>query len=437
MIVFTATNKETRDVYVGTARESVEEEWADLNAQAENGVAGQFFQQLRDQGTAGFEVDTWAYGESPSEARESMREARDELGAQPIKSSRTKAVVRKTVNEHSDSMKALMAVFQEAMTDGDSTDDEDTFDGVTEDKASTTKVKVAEGTEDADKPSEAPSVNKAATVVTQENAAPVVSDDERMKSRVEAMKAAQAKLLRERAQKPSVVSRKAAKPAAEAAPTKLASGRTGSSAKEKRIREAIEAERERRENLRQSRGRDEYDEMSAVMARIEMRRLETKRSRAEKTKAEAAKKRKLEREKKAQAAAASASALNVSVNVDSKASIGVDNNASVNADSAALIAKALGGESAPAKKTKAVSPAEATKASRAAAKAKVAELKLAVGRTGSSAKEKRIKEAIEQEKADRQSQNSVKSAAEAEEMAAILARLDERGKMAEKFKRSR
>ncbi|MGH1370534.1 MAG: hypothetical protein ACRBBW_00760 [Cellvibrionaceae bacterium] len=429
MIVFTATNKETRDVYVGTARESVEEEWADLNAQAENGVAGQFFQQLRQQGAAGFEVDTWAYGESPSEARESMREARDELGAQPIKSSRSKVSARKAVNEHSDSMKALMAVFQEAMTDGDSSDLDEPFDAVVSEKnqnSSDQSTALAE------------SAQKAPDAAPGANAQPeAISEDERMKSRVEAMKAAQAKLLRERAQQSKVAPKKTAKASTDATSTKIASGRTGSSAKEKRIREAIEAERERRENMRQSRGRDEYDEMSAVMARIEMRRLATKRSKAEKTKAEAAKKRKLEREKKAQEAAAAASALTVSIKASNDASSGTDKNSPVNADSAALIAKALGGDSAPAKKAKAVSPAEATKASRAAAKAKVAELKLAVGRTGSSAKEKRIKEAIEQEKADRQSKNSAQSAAEAEEMAAILARLDERGKMAEKFKRSR
>lgn len=427
MIVFTATNKETRDVYVGTARESVEEEWADLNAQAENGVAGQFFQQLRAQGTTGFEVDTWAYGESASEARASMREAREELGAQSIKSSRSQAVVRKPASDHSDSMKALMAVFQEAMTDTDSAEDEDSFDTAAADKGQTTE----QGTVKASPEALTDSVTASGTLgSTQAKEASAASEEERMKSRVEAMKVAQAKLLRERGQQPTVTSKKASAKSGSTASAKIASGRTGSSAKEKRIREAIEAERERRESVRQTRGRDEYDEMSAVMARVEMRRLATKRSKAEKTKAEAAKKRKLEREKKAQAAAvASASTLSVSVKADSAPT--------VNSESAALIAKALGGESAPAKKAKAAAPAAATKASRAAAKAKVAELKLAVGRTGSSVKEKRIKEAIEQEKADRQSKNSSQSAAEAEEMAAILARLDERGKVADKFKRSR
>ncbi len=413
MIVFTATNKETRDVYVGTARESVEEEWADLNAQAENGTSGQFFQQLREQGTNGFEVDTWAYGESSSEARESMREAREELGAQPIKSSRTKAVVRKPANERSDSMKALMAVFQEAMTD-DGVDEDEAFEAVASDEASSQeKLPTSNSTAQMSK-SVSPAAGLDAAQVNRPS--PAVSqvadtDDAKMQARVLAMKAAQAKLLRER---PSAPAKR--QTATDAKAAKIASGRTGSSAKEKRIREAIETERERRENNRQSRGRDEYDEMNAVMARVEMRRLATKRSNAEKTKAEAAKKRKLEREKKALAAAAAIapSALRVSVPVQSQASAVSDSLEPV-----------------------AATPKESVKVTRAAAKASVAQLKLAVGRTGSSAKEKRIKEVIEQEKADRLSKRGAQSVAEAEEMSAILARLDDRSRATDKLKRRR
>lgn len=430
MIVFTATNKETRDVYVGTARESVEEEWADLNAQAENGASGQFFQQLRQQGASSFEVDTWAYGESSSEARESMREAREELGAQPIKSSRTKAVVRKPANERSDSMKALMAVFEEAMTDEGGVDDDEAFEGVAseagngensstdvssqEQRSSVSSMAQASSTPaEADKSVPSPAVGLGSESLSQPS---VDTDDAKMQARVQAMKAAQAKLLRERA--PAPAKRQTAVAAAtEVKPAKIASGRTGSSAKEKRIREAIEAERERRENNRQSRGRDEYDEMNAVMARVEMRRLATKRSNAEKTKAEAAKKRKLEREKKAQAAAAALapSALTVSVPVPSSS-------AAVASDTVEAVAAA---------------PKEAVKVTRAAAKASVAQLKLAVGRTGSSAKEKRIKEAVEQEKAERLSKRGAQSIAEAEEMSAILARLDDRSRVTDKLKRRR
>ncbi len=429
MIVFTATSKNTRDVYVGTARESVEEEWADLHAQAEQGASGQFFNQLREHGANGFEVDTWAYAESPSEARESMREAREDLDAQPIKSSRSKAVTRKPVSDQSDSMKALMAVFQEALTDTDAVDEEDALDGLVPEASSAQQDSASRLNESGiDAQTQQSSVSPPATPVDKaqmdaevgtptstpaavaDSSAEPQTDDAKMMARIEAMKAAQAKLLKEREQSPSVASSSGVKTEAPK-PAKIASGRTGSAAKEKRIREAIELERERRESIRQVRGRDEYDEMNAVMARVEMRRLATKRSNAEKTKQEAAKKRKLEREKKAAAA-------------------------TLNDGDKGQRAPLVTSESPKRTRTK-VKPAASPRAAESKQKAATKTLKLAAGRTGSSAKEKRIKEAIEQEKADRLAKKSAQSATEAAEMAALLARLDERSKKAEKMKRSR
>ncbi len=435
MIVFTATNKHTRDVYVGTARESVEEEWADLHAQAEQGASGQFFIQLREHGADGFDVDTWAYGESPSEARESMREAREDLGAQPIKSSRSKAVARKPVSEQSDSMKALMAAFQEALTDTDAVDEEDALEGLVSEgplteqasAGETPKARTDVAVPSQQKPSVQPdtcSAIESEQAVSSDLTAVKVAvvddhsdpqDDEvKMMARIEAMKMAQAKLLQDREQSTSSAAlnrtqKDASKPVK---PAKIASGRTGSAAKEKRIREAIELERERRESSRQVRGRDEYDEMNAVMARIEMRRLATKRSNAEKTKQAAAQKRKLEREKKAAAATPTTESREIAR--------GQPAAAKSSAKARPRVKSTVSDGSVNAK------PKTATKT-----------LKLAAGRTGSSAKEKRIKEAIEQEKADRLAKKSAQSATEAAEMAALLTRLDERSKKAEKIKRSR
>lgn len=53
--------------------------------------------------------------------------------------------------------------------------------------------------------------------------------------------------------------------------------------------------------------------------------------------------------------------------------------------------------------------------------------KIATGRTGSSAKEKNIREAIAKETADREEKRYRQIAAEADEMKAIMARLDARG----------
>ena len=63
--------------------------------------------------------------------------------------------------------------------------------------------------------------------------------------------------------------------------------------------------------------------------------------------------------------------------------------------------------------------------------------KLPEGRVSSSSKEKRIKEAIAKEREQRAAEKAAKVAAEADEMAAIMARLDERNKAASKIMRRR
>jgi hypothetical protein len=74
---------------------------------------------------------------------------------------------------------------------------------------------------------------------------------------------------------------------------------------------------------------------------------------------------------------------------------------------------------------------KASKGTRLGAKAApeepVVKLKLATGRTGSAIKEKRIKEAIEQEKAARDALKRKQIAEQADEMKAILSALDSRG----------
>ena len=82
MIVFSATNEVTGDVFVGSTRESLEVEWVQLISQADEGVSGGFFNQLRNYGAEKFEVEAYAYADSGSELRELTREAREELSAE-------------------------------------------------------------------------------------------------------------------------------------------------------------------------------------------------------------------------------------------------------------------------------------------------------------------------------------------------------------------
>lgn len=83
----------------------------------------------------------------------------------------------------------------------------------------------------------------------------------------------------------------------------------------------------------------------------------------------------------------------------------------------------------PAKKT---SPPQkknslTTKPTSRITKPKIAKEKLSSGRTNSAAKERAIKEAIAEEKANRETAKLAKAAAEAKEMRDIMARLDSRG----------
>jgi len=159
------------------------------------------------------------------------------------------------------------------------------------------------------------------------------------------------------------------------APPKLASGRASSAAKERRIREALQKQREEREQLRQTRSTEESDEMRKVLLSIEARRLSQKKSTPKKKKA--------------------------------------------------------GSKGATAKKS-------ATTTSRAAAgKASGDADRIATGRAKSSEKERRIREALQKEREERLARQRAQAAAEADEMAAILARIDSRSKQLSKQKRRR
>ena len=326
MIVFSATNEVTGDVFVGNTREGLEVEWAQLISQADEGASGKFFAQIRRHGADSFEVEEYAYADSGAELRELTREARDELGAEAIKSARRST--SSVVGKKSMSMEAIMASIEEA-------------------------AREAEAGMAPAVPQDSAPAKSAAPAPVKPAAKPAISE-----------------FRKSLAQEPAIA----------VSEPKLAAGRTGSASKEKRIREAIAAEREARDQLRQTQSRDSQAEMNAVIARIEQRRAANKVS------------GKKPATKKTSTKTATSKA-------------------SATTSKAKATANGQSGNSVTAK--------------------------LAAGRTGSSAKEKRIKEAIAQEKAEREAQQKAKAAAEADEMAAILARLDSRAKDAEKIKRRR
>ncbi|KZY45926.1 hypothetical protein A3732_08805, partial [Oleiphilus sp. HI0050] len=99
MIVFTATNRVNNEVYVGSARDSMEEHWARLIVQAEEGGSGEFLDTVREFGVDNFTVETWAYADSPAESRELVRDACDEFNGKLIKTGRAPAPTVNKVNQ--------------------------------------------------------------------------------------------------------------------------------------------------------------------------------------------------------------------------------------------------------------------------------------------------------------------------------------------------
>jgi hypothetical protein len=82
---------------------------------------------------------------------------------------------------------------------------------------------------------------------------------------------------------------------------------------------------------------------------------------------------------------------------------------------------------APPKKSAVKKTTTKSKTSGGAVTTKIVKPKVASGRTNSAAKERTIKEAIAEEKAERESKKLMKASSEAQEMRDIMARLDNRG----------
>jgi colicin import membrane protein len=351
VIVFSASHTDSGEVFVGSARESLEQEWAQLISQADDGAEGRFFDLLRHQGAAGFSVEEWGYADTPAELRELTREARQELGAEAIKSPRSRPATGIGRGASSLSMEAIMASIEEAAQEVDEELkkleqlERQRLDGTAPVRAVTPAVAPRAV---APAPERIPLAPRLGVPV---RTAPTPAPAAR-----------------------AVLSRK---PAATDAPA-MATGHSGSSTKEQRIREAIAVQREERDQHRHTHSRESQLEMNAIIARIEQRRQSSRKSPAKKAPAKTLK---------------------------------------------------------PAADTAAVTRSAAVV--RAAAVAAPAPARLPEGRTGSSVREKRIREAIALEKAERDAQKLAQRAAEADEMAAILARLEERGKQADKLKRRR
>lgn len=429
MIVYTATDEINRTVYVGSAREDLEEHWISLVNQAEGGAEGDFFEAIRKQGANKFEIEEFGFAEDSSEMRELMREAQKDLGAIPIKAGRSSAIASRA------KVIAAKSELEELMSIDTSSDEWSAEDDSWLEEASGSKKKASE------KPKEQ---------VKEPVSEPSVSDEPEMSS-LDLIKQALAEAALETGPVKKVRATTAKKPAAKkvvaAAADKIASGRTGSAAKEKRIKAAIESAREEREQFRQTGSTAEAAEMKNLMMGIEARRLAARQSSKTARLAEAKKKAAADRKaaaaekqseakrikalkdaignRKAGAASSSVAAKTVDAADEVKAA---PSKRDSRAEAKLLAAKVLSARKAPA--VAAPEPVDNAKVDALAVSKPAVTVKATAG-----GKERRIKDAIAAEKERIEAEKRARISAETPEMTALLAGLDERTKAAQSYKR--
>lgn len=406
MIVFTATSQVNHQVFVGSCRTDLEEHWITLVNQAEDGVEGPFYASIRTDGPDSFDLEEYGFAEDASEMRELVREAQADLGAQQIKAARQGSVIKKPVKVEKIDLKELENSASEW-------DDEPVSDWLDDRRQEASKP-----SEQEEKPQAQASVSSLDMIkAALQNAA----------QELKPTRAGQPASSKTPA-KSSVKSKKSSSDAE----AKLASGRTGSATKEKRIKEAITAEREERLMQRQTQSTQEAAQMKEVLLSIESRRLankqKAKETREKAAKLQRAEQRASERARKesesavrTQAAAEPRKTLSVSKKISSKAAV---SRADIKAEAARLVAQTRA-EQAELDKAKEKPSAEDA---RALARAHAQALRA----NKSQNQSERASETVVQVKPDVSVTDTVTG-----DMAAMLARLNERAATAERGRRRR
>lgn len=367
MIVFTATDSITNNVYVGSARDSVEEQWARLIVMAEEGSPGELQEAIRVSGAANFQVETYDYADTPTEARELVRDASESLGATVIRTGRiqpTKPVQANRVLEK-----------KEAEDEADATPVRSAEDLKNDVEAFLAAKKLKEENAQADT---APKTSVTSDVPSREALIKSASAQIKLSGRKESSRERSGTL-----SSSSSVSEKRSQQKEHGPVTQVdISAYLAEQAKKKVDSDQIKPDIA----LRKKESTQEAEDMKAVMMRIEMKRRQNRTSvSATKTKKK---------------------------------------------PTAAEVKQATEG-------LMKIAGSAANTASSKTVSSKVKKDKLPDGRVSSSSKEKRIKEAIAQERMEREAAQAAKVAAEAKEMAELMARLDQKTKEKERIRRRR
>ncbi|KEI70855.1 GIY-YIG nuclease family protein [Endozoicomonas elysicola] len=127
MIIFTVTNKTTSQVYVGSTRNDLADQWEKMVAAAEQNLDYPLYQEIRVHGQDGFVVEEWDDVEDRNELNMLEQEAIETLNARSLKGYKTSTVKiqpkKKTRTRKSNLEKELASIFSEFDGDVDDFDE--------------------------------------------------------------------------------------------------------------------------------------------------------------------------------------------------------------------------------------------------------------------------------------------------------------------------
>ena len=92
MIIFTVTNKTTSQVYVGSTRNSLSDQWEKMVAAAEQNLDYPLYQEIRAHGPDAFVVEEWDYIDNRDELNALEQEAIKTLNARSLKGYKTSTI---------------------------------------------------------------------------------------------------------------------------------------------------------------------------------------------------------------------------------------------------------------------------------------------------------------------------------------------------------
>ncbi|WP_257263358.1 GIY-YIG nuclease family protein [Endozoicomonas sp. ONNA2] len=127
MIIFTVTNKTTAQVYVGSTRNDLVDQWEKMVAAAELNLDYPLYRDIRVHGRDGFVVEEWDFIEDRNELNALEQEAIEALGARSLRGYKTSTVKitpkNKTRTRKSNLEKELASIFDESDADVDDFDE--------------------------------------------------------------------------------------------------------------------------------------------------------------------------------------------------------------------------------------------------------------------------------------------------------------------------